>query len=244
MPLFKRQSSQLSHSVRDYRDLVRKRLRKNPMNRTLALVNSIGSLTMEEFVSQGDGHVAVLEHYGLANGMSVYDLGCGCGRTAQALQRAGWTGSYIGADVVPELLDELERQCPGYETRMELSQKIAAPDGSLDLIYGWSVFTHLFPPETFLYLRDGLRALKPGGTFLFSFLEMEDRAHDRVWDNVIDHVERGARVEQLDQFLHRDWIRRFASEAGFEEVRFTDGADGSQHPPFWQSLAVLKKPAA
>ena len=97
----------LSHSVRDYRALVQERLRQNPDNPTLALVNAIGSLTMEEFVSQGDGHVAVLKYYGLADGMSVYDLGCGCGRTAQALKRSGWTGNYTGADVVPELLEEL-----------------------------------------------------------------------------------------------------------------------------------------
>lgn len=228
--------------MRDYRALVKEHLRTNP-DRTMALVNAIGSLTMDEFVSQGDGHVAVLRHYGLVDAMSVYDLGCGCGRTAQALRRSGWKGDYTGADVVPELLEELERQCPGYTTKVELSQKIAAPDRSLDMVYAWSVFTHLFPPETYLYIRDAHRALKPGGTLIFSFLEMEEREHDRIWDNVLMHVQNKHPVEQLDAFLHRDWIRRFARDAGYEEPRFTDGTDGSNHPEFWQSLAILKKPA-
>ena len=244
LPFSKKKKPRLSHSVRDYRALVQERLRQNPGDRTLALVNAIGSLTMEEFVSQGDGHVAVLKHYGLSDGMAVYDLGCGCGRTAQALKRSGWTGEFIGADVVPELLEELERQCPGYQTRMELKQKIAAPDASLDMIYGWSVFTHLFPVETFLYLRDGFRALKPGGTFIFSFLEMEEREHDRIWDNVLIHAQNDHPIEQLDAFLHRDWIRKWARQAGYEEARFTDGTDGRNHPEFWQALAILRKPGA
>jgi SAM-dependent methyltransferase len=66
---------------------------------------------MDEFAAQGDGHVAVLRHNGLMDGMAVYDLGCGCGRTAQALYRSGWQGTYTGADVVPELLNRLARQC-------------------------------------------------------------------------------------------------------------------------------------
>jgi hypothetical protein len=44
-------------------------------------------------------------------------------------------------------------------------------------------------------------------------------------------------------FLHRDWIRRFASDAGLTEPRFTDGSDNSTHPAFWQALAIMEKPA-
>lgn len=47
----------------------------------------------------------------------------------------------------------------------------------------------------------------------------------------------------LEAFQHRDWIRRFARDAGFTEPRFTDGLDDTHHPAFWQSLAVLEKPA-
>lgn len=83
--LGKRSSAQSrqSHSVRDYRALVRRKLKQKPDNRALALAQSIGAPTMHDFVSIGDGHVAVLRHHGLVDGMSIYDLGCGCGRTAQ-----------------------------------------------------------------------------------------------------------------------------------------------------------------
>lgn len=197
---------------------------------------------METFVSQGDGHVAVLRHHGLVDGMSVYDLGCGCGRTAQALRRSGWQGRYTGADVVPELLEELALQCPGYSVELNFSPTIVAPDSSLDFVFHWSVFTHLYPGESYLYTADAFRALKPGGKMVFSFLELEDPAHDRIWDSNLKRLRKGHKAQQLDAFLHRDWIYRFARDAGFTEPRFTDGSDTNHHPAFWQALAVLEKP--
>jgi SAM-dependent methyltransferase len=232
-----------THSIEDYRRIVRNKLRQMPNDRSLALAQAIGARTMEDFVAQGDGHVAVLRHNGLANGMTIYDLGCGCGRTAQALQRSEWHGNYIGADVVPELLVELARQCPSYATVLNLTPSIAASDGSLDMIFHWSVFTHLFPGEAYLYTAEAFRALKPGGRMVFSFLEMEDPKHDQIWKGSLDQLRAGKSGAQLDAFLHRDWIRRFARDAGFLEPRFTNGSDGTYHPEFWQALAVMEKPA-
>ena len=234
--------SRQSHSVRDYQALVRSKLKSLPDNPTLALAQAIGAPTMADFVSIGDGHVAVLRHHGLTDGMSIYDLGCGCGRTAQALHRAGWQGGYTGADVVQELIDELARQCPGYDVLLNVTPRIVASDNSLDMVFHWSVFTHLYPGESYLYTVDAFRALKPGGKMIFSFLELEEAEHDRVWNANLDHLRTGHPAEHLDAFLHRDWIRRFARDAGFTEPRFTDGQDGTDHPPFWQSLAVLEKP--
>jgi 2-polyprenyl-3-methyl-5-hydroxy-6-metoxy-1,4-benzoquinol methylase len=234
--------NKLSHSIRDYQALVRERLRETPQDRRFALARAVGATSMENFETQGDGHVAVLRHHGLVDGMSVYDLGCGCGRTAQALRRSGWTGTYHGADVVPALLEELARQCPGYRTILNYQNTIEAPDASLDLVFHWSVFTHLFPTESFLYTLDAFRALKPGGKMIFSFLELEDSNHDVVWQSNLKQLRKGKAAEQLDTFLHRDWIRRFARDAGFADPSFTDGFDQTNHPQFWQSLAVMDKP--
>lgn len=230
------------HSIRSYAWVVRYRLAQYPQDRPLALARAIGAADMATFHSQGDGQVAVLRHHGLADGMAVYDLGCGCGRTAQALARSGWRGSYIGADIVPALVDEITRTCPGYRALVHHRPSIAAPDTSQDLIFHWSVFTHLYPEECFLYMRDSFRALKPGGRTVFSFLEHEDPAHRAMFDAQVQHFERGSDPTHLDAFLHRDWIRNFARRIGFAEPAFTDGADGTHHPPFWQTLAVLDKP--
>lgn len=243
LPRLRRRRRASTHSIDDYRRIVRNKLRDMPGDRSLALAQAIGAETMETFASQGDGHVAVLRHNGLADGMAVYDLGCGCGRTAQALRRSGWRGRYTGADVVPELLEELALRCPGYATVLNVTPTIAAPDASLDMVFHWSVFTHLFPAEAYLYTAEAFRVLKPGGRMVFSFLEMEEAAHDRVWQANLKLLKEGKAAAQLDAFLHRDWIRRFAREAGFAEPRFTDGLDETHHAPFWQSLAVMEKPA-
>ncbi|KQN21279.1 hypothetical protein ASE86_14880 [Sphingomonas sp. Leaf33] len=216
---------------------------KHGDDRDLAFAQAVGSPSVELFHSQGDGHVAVLRHHGLTDGMAVYDLGCGCGRTAQALQRSGWTGKYIGHDIVPGFIDELRAKCPGYEAHVHRRPSLLAGDETLDLIFHWSVFTHLPPEECYLYLRDSFRALKPGGRIVFSFLELTDPAHWVVFDNRVDRTAREASLPLMDTFLHRDWIVLWAERLGFTRPDFTDGSDETHHAPFWQALATMTKPA-
>lgn len=206
------------------------------------MAQAIGSETIELFQQQGDGHVAVLRHHGLADGMAVYDLGCRSGRTAQALQRSGWSGHYTGTDVVRSLVDNVKATCPGYDAFVHRRLDILAADETLDMIFHWSVFTHLFPEECYLYLQVSFRALKPGGRVVFSFLDLNDRAHWRVFDTRVHAFRRGHALPHLDTFLHRDWIAAWAERLGFADVRFTAGSDASDHPPFWQSLVTMVKP--
>jgi len=206
------------------------------------MIASIGDISREEFARQGDCHVDVLRFHGLRDGMSIYDLGCGSGRTASALQRSGWRGRYKGADIVKPLIGHLKSMCPDYDAVVHRHLSIASPDSSLDMVFHWSVFTHLYPEECYLYTKDAFRALKPGGKMVFSFLEFEDERHHGIFQRRITHFERRGWSSTLDSFLHRDWIRYWARDIGFESVSFTDGTDSSQHPPFWQALAFMTKP--
>jgi SAM-dependent methyltransferase len=230
------------HSVRSYEALVARKRRMHKGDHDMAMMASIGALSREEFISQGDGHVAVLVHNGLRDGMSVYDLGCGSGRTAMALQRSGWQGSYKGADIVGSLVDYLKSKCPGYAAVVHRDLSIEAPDSSVDMIFHWSVFTHLYPEECYLYMEDSFRALKPGGKLVFSFLEMEDEQHHTIFRRRLQQFRRKGWSATLDSLLHRDWIRFWARDIGFEHVTFTDGTDSSHHPAFWQALVAMSKP--
>ena len=71
------------NSAAAYQRHLNERLRLHRKNRDLAFADSIGSESIELFIQQGDGQVAALKHHGLVDGMLVYDLGCGCGRTAR-----------------------------------------------------------------------------------------------------------------------------------------------------------------
>lgn len=230
------------HSVRSYEALVARKRRKHKGDYAMAMMTSIGAGSREEFASQGDAQVAVLVHHGLRDGMSVYDLGCGCGRTAMALQRSGWKGRYKGADIVRVLVDYLRSKCPGYEAVVHRDLTIAAPGESVDILFHWSVFTHLYPEECYLYMEDTFRALKPGGKLLFSFLEMEDSNHHDIFRYRITRLRSHGWPATLDVHLHRDWIRFWAHDIGFENVTFTDGTEFSDHPPLWQALVVMSKP--
>jgi SAM-dependent methyltransferase len=230
------------HSIHSYKAVVARQRRKYPGDEDMAMMASIGAISPEQFASQGDGHVAVLRCHGLRDGMAIYDLGCGCGRTAIALQRSGWQGRYKGADIMPPLVEYLRSKCPGYEAIVHRDLTIAAPDSSIDMVFHWSVFTHLYPEECYLYMQDSYRALKPGGTLVFSFLELEDIKHHGVFRNRIDSFRRLGWSNTLDTFLHRDWIAFWARDIGFVDVSFTDGTDGTRHPEFWQALAVMAKP--
>jgi len=220
------------------------RLRLHGKNRDLAFADAIGSASLELFVEQGDGQVAILKHHGLDDGMSVYDLGCGCGRTAQALQRSGWEGQYTGADIVDDFVAELKRKCPGYQAHVNRRPTIVAGDRSLDVIFHWSVFTHLSPEDCYLYLEDSFRALRPRGKLVFSFLEMTNDEHYAfVFESRLKRLRRKKSLHLPDTFLHPDWIRIWAKRIGFDEPRFTHGQDASNHPPAWQTVAVIEKPA-
>ena len=231
-------------SAAAYRRHLNSRLRRHRNNRDLAFADSVGSESIELFILQGDAQVAALRYHGLHDGMTVYDLGCGCGRTAQAMQREGWQGRYIGADIVSEFVAELKRKCPGYETYVHRKPSLVAADSSLDMIFHWSVFTHISLEDSFLYLEDSYRALKPAGKLVFSFLELNDPLHFAdVFESRLRRRRKGKSLALLDTFLHRDWIESWADRIGFENVAFVEGHDGSKHPPSWQTVATMVKPA-
>jgi SAM-dependent methyltransferase len=230
------------HSVHSYNALIARNRRKFRQNEDMAMIASIGDVSRQEFERQGDAHVAVLRHHGLDDGMTVYDLGCGCGRTAMALQRNGWRGAYKGADIAKPLINYLKANCPGYEAMVHRDNTIAAPDTSLDMIFHWSVFTHLYPEECFLYMEDSFRALKPGAKLIFSFLEFEEAKHHGIFASQVRQFRKRGWSATLDVFLHRDWIRLWARQIGFEDITFTDGTDGTHHPEFWQALVAMRKP--
>lgn len=230
------------NSAAAYQRHLNGRLRLHRNDRDLAFADSIGSSSLELFVEQGDGQVIALKYYGLEDGMAIYDLGCGCGRTAQALRRTGWRGRYMGADIVDAFVAELKRKCPDFEAVVNRRPTIVAGDSSLDLVFHWSVFTHITPEDCFLYMEDIFRALKPGGKLVFSFLEMTDPRHYSVFESRLQRLRRKKRLQLPDTFLHRDWISLWADKIGFGNVAFTDGDDSSNHPPMWQSVVSMVKP--
>ena len=134
---------------------------------------------------------------------------------------------------------------PAYQFRVHHSYGVLAKENTLDMIFAWSLFTHLLLEEISLYIDDAFRALRPGGQFVFSFLELASSEHRKILDARRQLASDGRHPVHLDTFLNRNDIAALASGAGFDIMRFIDGHDenATSFGAFGQSLVVLVKPS-
>jgi len=171
--------------------------------------------------------VGVLEYHllrqqGLRPADTVVDVGCGSGRLAYQL-RDYLTGLYVGLDVVPELLQYAAELCgrPDWKFYAAPGLRIPEPDDSADFICFFSVFTHLLHEESFKYLEDARRVVKPGGKIVFSFLEFAIPSHWFIFEGSLAAVGREDAV--LNQFVGRDALQAWADHLKLAVVEINDG---------------------
>ncbi len=240
--LISRWSKQL-HFINDYRGLVRRLINENPGNIDLAMSIAIGSPSLESFNLFGDCQYHILKRCGLEDGMRIYDLACGSGRTAQALARNKWRGIYKGADIIDELIDFSRSKQPDYDFFLHFDFSINSKDEELDMVFAWSLFTHLLPEESFVYMRDAHRALKPGGRLIFSFLEVDQEKHWNIFMSRVNQISSGKAPVHLDYIFDRKMIDRISDSIGFKSKFYVDGDDleFTKFGAFGQSLAIFTK---
>lgn len=233
-----------SHSIRDYTKLVRSLIDEHPGELDLAMAKAIGSRTLEIYQVTGDKQVHVLKYLGLQDGYAIYDLACGSGRTAAALTRNGWQGQYRGADIIPDLVDYAQQKNPGFSFFVHPDFSINADDASQDMIFSWSLFTHLQLEEIFMYAKDSYRALKPGGVFVFSYLTLMDKVHRELFESRVNTLENGGVNGHLDMFLDPRTINMMMEDMlGFQLLRHVPADDKKVSPlgSFGQALAMFRK---
>jgi SAM-dependent methyltransferase len=94
---------------------------------------------------------------------SVLDFGCGCGRVIRHLK--GMTGGEIhGTDSNPIAIRWCQRNLSFARFRVNpLEPPLPYPDGMFDLVYAFSVFTHLTEPLQARWMDELRRVLVPGG---------------------------------------------------------------------------------
>ncbi|MCJ2080392.1 class I SAM-dependent methyltransferase [Methylobacterium sp. J-090] len=224
------------HFVEDYERYVADLIRQHPLDTAMSL--AVGG----SYEAVGAIEYAILRHAGLAPGMAVVDLGCGSGRLAVALSREIEV-SYLGLDVVPALLDYARTRTPkAYKFVLNRALSLPVEAASVDVLCAFSVFTHLLHAETYLYLEDAHRALRPGGRVVLSFLEFAIPDHWAVFDKTVQ-AQRASTVPHLNQFIERNQITVWAERLGYAGVSFIDGntAPWPSGEPLGQSIAILTK---
>jgi len=224
------------HFVEDYENYVASLLAKHPIDEAMSL--AVGG----DYLAMGSIQRDVVLWAGLEPGMSFVDFGCGSGRLAVSLARA-LPINYHGIDIVRSLLDYAASKCPpSYRFSLNHSLSLPVADGAADFISAFSVFTHLLPSEIYIYLEDMHRALRPGGTVVFSFMEVADPQH---WGPFMSEVavRRGGPVGPINTLIERPFIQRMCTALDFTVAHFVDSlATPWKTAALGQSIAVLRRP--
>jgi SAM-dependent methyltransferase len=196
------------------------------------------------FAEIGAMEQALLRHFGLPEDGYLIDVGCGAGRLAKPL--SGWLkGRYLGIDLVPDLVAHAQAITGRPDWRFEVIDHIGIPerDGRADMVCFFSVMTHLLHEQSYWYLEEAKRVLKPGGTVVFSFLEFAEPGHLPIFWATLESA-KAQRVAPMNVFVERNAIRVWAERLEMEIEAFHDGGDHVvTEGNLGQALCVLRKPA-
>lgn len=169
-----------------------------------------------QFEAYGIIERAILLQYGLQPDHYVIDVGCGSGRLARPLAEH-LRGRYLGIDIVPDLVNYARQLVGRPDWRFEVATGLEIPerDNSADMVCFFSVLTHLLHEQSYAYLKEARRVLKPGGLIVVSFLEFMVRSHWTVFEGMVTDI--GGK-QQLNMFMSRDGLEAWAYNLSLEIV--------------------------
>jgi SAM-dependent methyltransferase len=194
--------------------------------------------------------------HGLKADDYLIDVGCGSGRLAKPLSQY-LTGPYLGIDVVPGLVEYARKLVGRQDWRFQNAEGLSIPeqDGKADMVCFFSVFTHLLHEESYVYLGEAKRVLKPGGKVVLSFLDFRVPGHWSIFQSNIRDI--GIGSIPLNVFNGTDMLREWAKRLDFEvetmkdgdepyvplskPLKYEDGTVRNDLAPFGQSVCVLVK---
>ena len=176
----------------------------------------------------------------------MLDWGCGCGRVLRH-----WAGlpttRICGCDIDGRMVEWCRRNLPFTEVALTgISPPLPYSPDAFDLVYAFSVFTHLTEELQRAWMDESRRVLNPGGYLLISTLGEHYASLDRLTEselasfragNVVVLYERSAGTSLCSAYHPPQHVRDVLG-AGFDYVSFRPAADAGRH-----DLHLFRKPA-
>lgn len=203
----------------------------------------------------------------------VLDVGSGIGRVAVPLtQYLNQEGSYEGIDIVREGVDWCQRKISRahanfHFTHIDLKNDLynlsteqeakgfvfPYTDARFDLVFLFSVFTHMMPDDTANYLQQIARVLKPGGRCLATFfiLTAESKSgmmrytglkfvHQHGHYALLDPA-----VKEANIAFEEGWLQQKVADAGLKMEHYFPGywpGRNKEQCEGFQDMLLLRKP--
>jgi SAM-dependent methyltransferase len=178
---------------------------------------------------------------------ALLDWGCGCGRVLRHWRALPAT-RVCGCDIDPRMIDWCRHNLPFAEvTVTELSPPLPYADDSFELVYAFSVFTHLTEELQRAWMDECRRVLGPGGYLLMSTLGEYYLSLDRLNEserrdfgggNLVVLYQQSAGTSLCSAYAPPVYVRDDLA-AAFEPVTFRAAADDGKH-----DLHLFRKPKA
>jgi SAM-dependent methyltransferase len=177
---------------------------------------------------------------------AVLDFGCGAGRVlrhARVFRNARLCGADCDASQIAWCREHL-----GFAEFLVngLAPPLGAADAAFDLVYAFSVFTHLDAAQQFAWRDEFFRVLAPGGWLMLS--THGDRSAERLPGHLRGRYAAGEMVVRFanvagsnlcNSYHPPAWVRRHLSGPFALRSFAAEGALGNPHQDLW----VLQKPA-
>jgi SAM-dependent methyltransferase len=204
------------------------------------------------FLRSGQEHAELVRNLLSEQGASmeeldaILDWGCGCGRVMRHWSSLTRTRVF-GCDINPRMVGWCDANLAFAEVSVTaLEPPMRYEESSFDLIYAFSVFTHLSEELQHEWIRECLRVLKPGGYLMLSTMgeyyltlqRLDDSERAAFADGKLVVLYEGAAGTSLCSAYHPPSYVHGQLASEFDVVAFRPAVEGGRH-----DVHLLRKPA-
>jgi SAM-dependent methyltransferase len=178
---------------------------------------------------------------------ALLDWGCGCGRVLRHWAGLPETGVF-GCDIDGRMVDWCNEHLPFAEVALnDLSPPLPYESSTFDLLYAFSVMTHLSEELQHVWIEECRRVLRPGGFLLFSTLGEYYASRNRLTEaeresfaagDLVVLYEGSAGTSLCSAYHPPEYVRRRLAGA-LEYITFRPAADDGRH-----DIHLLRKAGA